>query len=104
MLIVDTTKKITIWYNINFASLLRRKEYNNLHARAEFQPNTSRGYNPVLFQHLTQEEIQLYTIQVLMTLKRYRFTGKIVDTPPLLFFNTRDTLTTNILCKNESPK
>lgn len=42
MLIVDTTKKITIWYNINFASLLRRKEYNNLHARAEFQPNTSR--------------------------------------------------------------
>lgn len=42
MLIVDTTKKITIWYNINFASLLRREEYNNLHARAEFQPNTSR--------------------------------------------------------------
>lgn len=42
MLIKDTTKKITIWYNINFASLLRREEYNNLHARAEFQPNTSR--------------------------------------------------------------
>lgn len=42
MLIVDTTKKITIWYNINFASLLRGEEYNNLHARAEFQPNTSR--------------------------------------------------------------
>lgn len=68
-----------------------------------FNQTQAGGYNPVLFQHLTQEEIQLYTIQVLMTLKRYRFTGKIVDTPPLLFFNTRDTFTTNISCKNESP-
>lgn len=45
MLIVDTTKKISgiiLSETINFASLLRRKEYNNLHARAEFQPNTSR--------------------------------------------------------------
>lgn len=68
-----------------------------------FNQTQAGGYNPVLFQHLTQEEIQLYTIQVLMTLKRYRFTGKIIDTPPLLFFNTRDTFTTNISCKNESP-
>lgn len=29
------------------------------------------GYNPVLFQHLTQAEIQLYAIQVLTTLKHY---------------------------------
>lgn len=45
MLIVDTTKKILsdiiLSETINFASLLRREEYNNLHARAEFQPNTS---------------------------------------------------------------
>lgn len=44
------------------------------------------GYNPVLFQHLTQAEIQLYAIQVLTTLKHYyRFTSKIIDTHPSLF-------------------
>lgn len=46
MLIVDTTKNIlfdiiSVTETIIFASLSRREEYSNLHARAEFQPNTS---------------------------------------------------------------
>lgn len=70
-----------------------------------FNQTQAGGYNPVIFQHLTQEEIQRYTIQVLMTLKRYRFTGKIIDTPPLLFFNTRsEILLQQIFHVNESPK
>lgn len=36
MLIVDIIKKIIIWYNINFVSLLRGEEYNNLYVRVEF--------------------------------------------------------------------
>lgn len=109
MLIKDTTKKITIWYNSvrnhQFCKFRREEKNTTIYMQEQnFNQTQAGGYNPVLFQHLTQEEIQLYTIQVLMTLKRYRFTGKIVDTPPLLFFNTRDTFTTNISCKNESPK
>lgn len=104
MLIVDTTKKITIWYNSVRNHHFCKKNTTIYMQEQNFNQTQAGGYNPVLFQHLTQEEIQLYTIQVLMTLKRYRFTGKIIDTPPLLFFNTRDTFTTNISCKNESPK
>lgn len=105
MLIVDTTKKITIWYNsVRNHQFCKEKNTTIYMQEQNFNQTQAGGYNPVLFQHLTQEEIQLYTIQVLMTLKHYRFTGKIVDTPPLPFFNTRDTFTTNISCKNESPK
>lgn len=51
----------------------------------KFNQTQAGGYNPVLFQHLTQAEIQLYAIQVLTTLKHYRFTGKIIDTNPFSF-------------------